>query len=392
MIFGKDREDIMKLAPRNESEAFLCQDADHIHSSAVRCKRRTFLGGLAAFGAGTLFSDQSAIAEAVVDKPFRIDVHHHLSSPEFIAEISGRRTGQVPLMKWTVAQSIDDMNQGGVATAILSISEPSVFFGNFDAARKLARETNEFGAKVIADHPGRFGMFATVPLPDVDGSLREIEYALDTLKMEGVCMMTDYQGKFLGDPAFKPVMEELNRRKAVVYTHPFRNDCCRNLVPDVFEPLIELGTDTTRTIASLLFSGSAEQFSDIKWIFSHAGGTADAAIHLLFCRAKGFTTAASERSRLLYGAVLLRHSECHDHPPVGVAHQTCDADANPVRYRFSFSHGESHCGRSARGRPVQYRGVAGDRARECSPADAEIQDIGASRRIARYRRFRLRTR
>jgi predicted TIM-barrel fold metal-dependent hydrolase len=149
-----------------------------------------------------------------------------------------------------------------------------VFFGNFDAARKLARETNEFGAKLIADHPGRFGMFATVPLPDVDGSLREIEYALDTLKMDGICMMTDYQGKFLGDQAFKPVLEELNRRKAVVYTHPFRNDCCRNLVPDVFEPLIELGTDTTRTIASLLFSGSAEQFPDIRWIFSHAGGTA----------------------------------------------------------------------------------------------------------------------
>ena len=86
----------MKLAPRNESEAFLCQDADHIHSSAVRCKRRTFLGGLAAFGAGALFSDQSATAEAAVDKPFRIDVHHHLSSPGFIAEISGRRTGQCP--------------------------------------------------------------------------------------------------------------------------------------------------------------------------------------------------------------------------------------------------------------------------------------------------------
>ena len=168
-------------------------------------------------------------------------------------------------MKWTVAQSLEDMDQGEVATSILSISEPSVFFGNFDTARKLARETNEFGAKLIADHPGRFGMFATVPLPDVDGSLREIEYALDTLKMDGICMMTDYQGKFLGDPAFRTVLEELNRRKAVVYTHPFRNDCCRNLVPDVFEPLIELGTDTTRTIASLLFSGSAEQFPDIRW-------------------------------------------------------------------------------------------------------------------------------
>jgi 6-methylsalicylate decarboxylase len=116
-------------------------------------------------------------------------------------------------------------------------------------------------------------MFGTLPLPDVPGSLREIEYVLDTLKFDGVCMMTDYQGKFLGDPAFTPVMEELNRRKAIVYTHPFRNDCCRNLVPDVFEPIIELGTDTTRTIASLVFSGTAAKFPDIKFIFSHGGGT-----------------------------------------------------------------------------------------------------------------------
>ena len=156
-----------------------------------------------------------------------------------------------------VQKSLDDMDKGGVATEILSRSEPSVFFGNYDSARKLARETNDFAAKLISDYPGRFGMFATVPLPDVEGSLREIEYALDTLKMDGICMMTDYQGKFLGDPMFRPVLQELDRRKAVIYTHPFRNECCRNLVPDVFEPLIELGTDTTRTIASLLFSGSA---------------------------------------------------------------------------------------------------------------------------------------
>ena len=103
-------------------------------------------------------------------KPFRIDTHHHLSSPGFIAEIAGRRTGQVPLMRWTVAQSIDDMDLGGVATAILSISEPSVFLWQFLIRRaSFARETNEFGAKVIADHPGRLGMFATVPLPDVEG-------------------------------------------------------------------------------------------------------------------------------------------------------------------------------------------------------------------------------
>ena len=265
-------------------------------------------------------------------------------------------------MKWTVAQSIDDMDRGGVATSILSISEPSVFFGNFNSARKLARETNEFGAKVIADNPGRFGMFATLPLPDVEGSLREIEYALDTLKMDGVCMMTDYQGKFLGDPAFAPVVEELNRRKALVYTHPFRNDCCRNLVPDVFEPLIELGTDTTRTIASLLFSGSAERFPDVKWI-SHAGGTAPFLMQRFtyyFAARKDLQPRLPERPRLLSGAVLLRHRQCHDHTSAGVAHQTGEADANCIRDRFSVLDGEGHRSGSARGRPVQCYGLAGD--------------------------------
>ena len=120
-------------------------------------------------------------------------------------------------MRWTIAQSLDDMDQGGVATSILSISEPGVFFGNFDAARALGRETNEFGARIIADHPGRFGMFATVPLPDVEGSLREIEYALETLKMDGICMMTDYEGKFLGDPAFTARVFERSESKGVLW-------------------------------------------------------------------------------------------------------------------------------------------------------------------------------
>lgn len=253
------------------SQAFSCDDG-HIHSGAC-CGRRAFLGGMAALGLNAMLGRDKAVAQTP-EKPFRIDVHHHFSSPGFIAEIAGRKTGQVPLMRLTAQKSIEDMDKGGVSTSIISVSEPSVFFGNFDAARALARETNDFGARLMAEYPGRFGLFGTLPLPDVEGALREIEYTLDTLKADGVCMMTDYEGKFLGDPAFTPVMEELNRRKAVVYTHPFRNACCRNLVPDVFEPTIELGTDTTRTIASLIFSGTAARFPDIKFIFSHAGGTA----------------------------------------------------------------------------------------------------------------------
>jgi predicted TIM-barrel fold metal-dependent hydrolase len=255
-----------------KAHAFRC----HSHAHAGRCcGRREFLSGAASLGAAMALPTRRAAAQAAAPaQPFRIDVHHHFSSPGFIAEIAGRRTGQAPLMRLTAEKSLDDMEKGGVSTAIVSISEPSVFFGNYDAARALARETNEFGARMMAEYPGRFGLFGTIPLPDVDGALKEIAYALDTLKADGICMMTDYEGKFLGDPAFTPVMEELNRRKAVVYTHPYRNACCRNLVPDVFEPTIELGTDTTRTIASLIFGGTAARFPDISFIFSHAGGTA----------------------------------------------------------------------------------------------------------------------
>src|SRR5689334_6733362 len=149
--------------------AFECSSG-HIHSAAC-CGRRHFLTGLAALGAGAaLGARRSSAQTSAPAKPFRIDVHHHFSSPGFIAEITGRRTGQVPLMRLTAQKSLEDMDKGGVATAIVSISEPSVFFGNYDAARALARETNEFGARMMAEYPGRFGLFGTVPLPDVDGT------------------------------------------------------------------------------------------------------------------------------------------------------------------------------------------------------------------------------
>jgi predicted TIM-barrel fold metal-dependent hydrolase len=175
--------------------------------------------------------------------------------------------------QWTPSKSIEGMDKSGVATAMISTSEPSVWFGDNEAARKLARECNDYGARLVADHPGRFGMFSTVPLPDVDGCLREIEYCLDTLKADGVCMMTSYQGKYPGDPAFAPVMSELNRRKGIVFFHPVKAECCKDLQPELAPALIELGTDTTRAIASLIFDGTASQYPDVRFIFSHGGGT-----------------------------------------------------------------------------------------------------------------------
>jgi predicted TIM-barrel fold metal-dependent hydrolase len=204
---------------------------------------------------------------------YRIDTHHHFSAPGFIAEISARKTNQRPMELWTPSKSLDDMEKSGVATAMISTSEPSVWFGDNEAARRLARECNDYGARLISDHPGRFGMFSTVPLPDVDGCLREIEYSQDTLKADGVCLMTSYQGKYPGDPAFEPIMKELNRRKAVVFLHPVKAECCKDLQPELAPALIELGTDTTRAIASLIFDGTTSRYPDIRFIFSHGGGT-----------------------------------------------------------------------------------------------------------------------
>ena len=237
--------------------------------------RRKFLTGLTALCAAAVLPNPQMLepAPAEKQKAARIDVHHHFSAPGFIAAIAARKTNQRPLELWTPAKSLEDMDKSGVATAMISTSEPSVWFGDNEAARKLARECNDYGARLMSDHPGRFGMFSTVPLPDVDGCLREIEYSQDTLKADGICLMTSYQGKYPGDPAFEPVMSELNRRKAVVFLHPVKPECCRDLQPDVGPGLVELSTDTTRAIASVLFDGTVVKYPDIRFIFSHGGGT-----------------------------------------------------------------------------------------------------------------------
>ncbi len=138
---------------------------------------------------------------------------------------------------------------------------------------EFSRTANEYSAKLCADHPGRFGQFAWLPFPDIEGSLKEIEYALDTLKADGVFMRTNYGDKFLGDPLFAPIFEELNRRRAVLYTHPSGHPCCERLVPGLRDADIEYGTNTTRAIAKFVFSGSSRRYPNMRVIWSHAGGT-----------------------------------------------------------------------------------------------------------------------
>jgi predicted TIM-barrel fold metal-dependent hydrolase len=260
--------------------------------------RRAFLGGIGAAGLASLFP---RFAEAQGGGPRRIDVHHHFTPPAYLeytrtynvgaAGAGGRGgaaaagAGRGPTTPealggrggsaypgWKLEEDLDDMDKFGTQTAILSLTTPGLWFGPQGPQRKVIRESNEFAARLGVDHKGRFGSFASIYPPDTDGALKEAAYAFDTLKADGIALYSDYRDRWLGHASFDPVYEELNRRNAVVYVHPIEAACCMNLVQDVGDTVIEYGADTTRTIASLIYSGSTTKFPNIRWIFSHGGG------------------------------------------------------------------------------------------------------------------------
>ena len=244
---------------------------------ACHAPRRAFLSGLVAGGAAALLGGCAGPSNtppgALASKRWRIDVHHHFFSPTYVAELD--KVNQAPpiVKNWTLARTLDDMDKAGVATAMLSVTTPQVGFTDAANARRLARESNEYAARIAQDHAGRFGSYAMLPMHDTDAALRELEYALDVLKADGIGLLTSYGDQWLGHPSHAPVMDELNRRKAILYTHPTVANCCRNLLPDVPPTVIEFGTDTTRAITQIVFSGTAARCPDLRFIFSHAGGT-----------------------------------------------------------------------------------------------------------------------
>jgi len=252
---------------------------------AVSTPRRRFLRSFAEAGAGALLvpaflSARQAPAPAPAANARRVvDVHHHFYPPSFVeAWLKTPPPGEpplpVPVRQWTLARTLDQLDSNNVSTAMLSTSVRVAALGSSaEQSRALVREYNVQGARLMQDYPGRFGLFGILPLPDVAGSLTEIAHALDVLKADGINLFTNYGDRWLGHSQFAPVLEELNRRRAVAYVHPATANCCGNLSSYVSAAVIEYPHDTTRTVLDLLFSGTFVRYPNIRWIFSHGGGT-----------------------------------------------------------------------------------------------------------------------
>lgn len=242
--------------------------------------RRRALAGLAAIGAGALLLPEELRAQAPPAQGRLIDIHHHYYPPQIIAGWQSyltRHSGGTlspRVAHWTPQTSLDEMDRNGVAVSVLSLASiPGVWFGlDAGAMRKIARTCNDYAARMAQDHPGRYARFACLPMPDVDGSLTEIEYAFDSLKADGINLSTSFGDRWPGDPRYKPVFEELNRRKAIVFLHPYAPFCCAGISDATPAGVLENPYDTGRAITSLMFTGTLARLRDIRWIFCHGGG------------------------------------------------------------------------------------------------------------------------
>jgi len=248
-------------------------------ASPAQPQRRQVLkaaGGLGVLGAlglgGVSVSAQSGAG--------LVDTHHHYYPPAYQkAWFDWEDQRKIPHFpqqeRWTREGAVADMDKAGVRKSILSMaSTPGVWFDMpLPKVIEMVRSVNDYGAEMVRDFKGRFGLFAALNMIDVPSTLKEIEYAFDVLKADGVGIQTNYGDKWPGHPDFAPIFEELNRRKAVVYFHPLAATCCGRLNTGTFPAVIEVPHDTTRAVVNLLLTGTLAKCRDIKWLFSHAGGT-----------------------------------------------------------------------------------------------------------------------
>lgn len=244
--------------------------------------RREFLAGAAAAGAIAALPSAGGAQNASAKHRGVIDTHFHFWAPEYRQlneewSNAHHATPDPRAAAWTPQIALEEMDRGGVKTAMLSLSSIREGFWGADAqkATNIIRACDDFAAKMMSDHKGRFGLFAPLNMLDVDLSLKEAEYAFDQIHADGIGIQSSANGRYPGDPFYNPLWEELNRRKAVVFFHGPVPDCCGVLKvgPGVNPSFAEVTFDMTRAAISLLANGALARYRDIKWLFSYGGGT-----------------------------------------------------------------------------------------------------------------------
>ncbi|MEH0554095.1 MULTISPECIES: amidohydrolase family protein [unclassified Streptomyces] len=205
-----------------------------------------------------------------------IDVHAHML-PDFYVQHAtaaghAHPDGMGGWPSWSLQAHLDLMDRNGIETAMLSMSSPGVHFGDDKAARLLARRVNEYTAELTRDHPGRFGNFVSLPLPDVDGAVEEIAFSFDELGADGVALLTHTHGVYLGDQRLDPVFAELDRRRAVVFLHPTSPVCWEQSALGRPRPMVEYIFDTARTVTDLVMEGVLTRHPNMRVIVPHCGG------------------------------------------------------------------------------------------------------------------------
>ena len=309
--------------------------------------RRGLLKALAAAGAVGAFS-QTAFAQApkvnkLTAKGGAIDVHHHHQPPGLAGGGGGGAKGKGKGKGgpgWTPALSLEQMDKFGIATSILSMTQMGdILYDGTEKGRAAVRTGNEYGAKMMQENPKRFGLFASVPLPDIEGCLKEIEYAYDTLKCDGIGIYSNDNGnRWPGDPYYEPMYQELNRRKAIVFIHPLAPKCCANLNDSVPFSMNEFDFDVTRCISSLLVNGVLHRYPDVRFIVPHSGGT----VPILAGRIKDrFPNDAKHAEYIpdgVWPALQKLHYECaHGTYPMQLAALTKFVPASQLLFGTDFS-------------------------------------------------------
>lgn len=209
-------------------------------------------------------------------RPAAIDVHAHFVTPRYRASAlthgAGQPDGLPALPEWGPSAALKVMDDVGIAAALLSLSSPGTTFVSDPAERaELAAAINEDGAAIVAAHPDRFGLLATLPLPDVEAAVAGISHALDECHADGIGMLTHTDGVYLGDALLDPVLAALDERAAVVAIHPTSPCGWEQVSFGRPRSIVEFPLDTTRAVINLALSGAFTRFPRIRWIVPHAG-------------------------------------------------------------------------------------------------------------------------